>query len=141
MTLEEEKTTRKIDEERKLKKLVVELLDTYCPSQFIRPMEKCQPAFIEGLYWHTIWIAKKGGIPKKVVLRGRDIEEVVARLCKAFKSSCHLEATKCNSNDKIVVAAGDGTGAVEKFLVECELLGIAGGEEEGKEEGRREGND
>lgn len=136
MTLEE--TTRKIDEERKLEKLVVELLDTYCPSQFIRPMgQGCQPAFIEGLYWHTIWIAKKGGIPENTVLKGKSIEEVVARLCKAFKSSCHLKATKCNSNDKIVVAAGDGTGAVEKFLVECELLGIA---EEGKEEGR-EGND
>ena len=125
MTLEER--TRKIDEERKLKELVVELLDTYCPSQFIYPLGKmCQPAFIEGLYWHTIWIAKKGGIPEKVVLKGKDIEEVVARLCKAFKSACHLEATKCSDKDKIVVAAGDGTGAVEKFLVECELLGIAG---------------
>lgn len=122
MTTEEE-------EKRKLKKLVSELLDTYCPSQFILPMERCQPAFIEGLYWHTIWIGKKGGIPEKTVLKGKSIEEVVARLCKAFKSSCHLEATKCNDNDKIVVAAGDGTGAVEKFLVECELLGIAGEEE------------
>lgn len=132
MTLEEEKTARKIAEEQKLKKLVVELLDTYGHSQFIRPMERCQPAFIEGLYWHTIWIAKKGGIPENTVLKGKSIEEVVARLCKAFKSSCHLEATKCNCNDKIVIAAGDGTGAVEKFLVECELLGIAGGEEDGK---------
>ena len=134
MTLEER--IRKIGEERKLKELVVELLDTYGHPQFIRPMERCQPAFIEGLYWHTIWIAKKGGIPENTILKGKSIEEVVARLCKAFKSSCHLEAAMCNGNGKIMVAAGDGTGAVEKFLVKCELLGIAGGEE-----GREEGND
>ena len=126
MSLEEEKKAGKINDEQTLMKLVLELLDTYCPSQFIYPVERCQPAFIEDLYWHTIWIAKKGGIPEKVVLRGRDIEEVVARLCKAFKSSCHLEATKCSDNGKIMVAAGDGTGAVEKFMVKCELLGIAG---------------
>lgn len=124
-----------LEEEQKLKKLVVELLGTYGHFQFIHPMgQGCQPAFIEGLYWHTIRIAKKGGIPEKPVLKGKSIEEVVARLCKAFKSSCHLEATMCNGSDKIMVAAGDGTGAVEKFLVECELLGIAGGREE-------EGND
>lgn len=116
-------------------KLVLELLGAYWSSEIIRALageEEFKPVFIEGLYWHSIWVCGSG-CEMDNSLAGYNYQEIAEKIFTAFKRSCWLESTMCGGREKIVVKIGDGTGKPEEFMLKCELLGLPK-REEGEED-------
>ena len=107
------------------KKLVKRLLERYGEIQFLEEFGSskcCKPVFIGGLWWFTIYIQDADG--KADVLKGDSIVEVAMLLQQAFEASKWLEAFPKDA-EKIVVKENDGVGAVEEFLLNCNLMHLS----------------
>ena len=104
------------------KKLVKRLLERYGEIQFLEEFgasKCCKPAFIRGMWWFTIYIQDANG--QANVLQGASIVEVAMLLQQAFEAGKWLEAFPKDS-EPIAIKENDGVGAVEEFLLSCNIL-------------------
>ena len=104
------------------KKLVKRLLERYGEIQFLEEFGSskcCKPVFIGGLWWFTIYIQDANG--QANVLQGDSIVEVAMLLQQAFEAGKWLEAFP-KDNEPIAIKENDGVGAVEEFLLSCNIL-------------------
>ena len=114
--------------ENGIKRLVRELLDSYCSCQILDKwqlgLNECRPVFTHSLYWHTIYIVDPSASSclQKCILRGKTIAEVAAKICSVFKDPSQWLEVELHTGKKITIKPGDGTGAPEKFMIEYELL-------------------
>ena len=110
------------------KSLIVKLLEHYCPCQILSSwqlgVDACQPVFVDGMWWHTIYIEKSGSIPESPVLKGKDTADLVQQMHCAFEHGCQLGSV-LHDGKRIVVKLDDGTGAAEEFMINCVLNGYA----------------
>lgn len=122
-----------------LEKIVKELLENYGDLQLLRvfsqagdgSLTELKPTFNEGLYYHEIQITKSGCQLVSKCLKGRSILELASEIYKTFKhGACLLAST--HNGDGVMIGVGDGTGSPEKFMMQCELLGIE--DQDGKQQ-------
>lgn len=109
------------------KKLALDLLREYGDVEILEDgigdcCDYCKPVFISNnLFWHTIYIRTSAGdFSRRKALKGKNIVEVVSAIWKTLKDGGSLESDLKNG-DYVVIKLGTEAGAVEKFLLECEL--------------------
>lgn len=114
-------------DENYAKKLALDLLERYCPCQILGSWElgadACQPVFVDGMWWHTIYIEKAGSIPESPVLKGRDAADLVQQMHSALEHGCYLRSV-LHGGKCIAVKLDDGTGAAEEFMLKCAISGL-----------------
>ena len=114
-------------DENYAKKLALDLLERYCPCQILDRWQlgadACQPVFVDGMWWHSIYIEKAGSIPESPVLKGRDAADLVQQMHSALEHGCYLRSV-LHGGKCIAVKLGDGTGAAEEFMLKCAISGL-----------------
>ena len=112
--------------ENEARKLVLDLLREYGDVEIleygmVNCYGYCKPVFISNMFWHTIYIrTSTDDFSRRKALKGKDMVEVVSAIWKTLKDGGSLESDLKNG-DYVIIKLGTEAGAVEKFLLECEL--------------------